>query len=235
MAGQKFWSNYFKVYDVLNIVIPYQELLTELEKELDLNQEDVVLDVGSGTGNLMMRLKGKCKKIVGLDFSDAGIKIHKAKDPSAEVIFCDITQKIPFSDNYFSKVVSNNVIYTLDSDNQKKVISEIYRVLKPGGKFVVSNVKKGFSPVKIYSDHISRSIKKLRVVKTIILFFRLIVPTIKMFYYNIKIKNSGSAKQYIFFEPGEQKRILKKAGFINVSEEKFVYSSQAIMNSCYKL
>ena len=48
---EKFWEKYFKVYDVLNVVIPYKELMAELEKELDLKQDDVVLDVGSGTGN----------------------------------------------------------------------------------------------------------------------------------------------------------------------------------------
>jgi len=65
MLDQKFWAKYFKVYDILNIVIPYQELLSELERELDLNNDDVVLDVGSGTGNLMFRIKGRCKKIIG--------------------------------------------------------------------------------------------------------------------------------------------------------------------------
>ena len=74
MLAQKFWEKYFKVYDVLNIVIPYQELMAELGKELDLNHEDVVLDVGSGTGNFMERIKGKCKKVIGSDFSEAGIE-----------------------------------------------------------------------------------------------------------------------------------------------------------------
>jgi len=234
MLSQKFWEKYFKVYDVLNIVIPYQELISELEKDLDLNQGDIVLDVGSGTGNLMMRLKDKCKKIIGLDFSETGIKIHKAKDSLAEVICCDITKKLPFPDEYFSKVVSNNVIYTLNKEDQKKVVSEIYRVLKPEGKFVISNVRKDFSPVKIYLDHISKSIRNIGVTKTIVMFFSLVMPTAKMFYYNIKIKNSGATKQYNFFVPGEQKIFLEKNGFGKVSEEKFIYSNQAIMNNCYK-
>lgn len=234
MLDQNFWAKYFKVYDILNIVIPYQELMAELEKELDLDQEDIVLDIGSGTGNLMLITKGRCKKVIGLDFSEEGIKIHKSKDPLAEVILCDITKKIPFSDSYFSKVVSNNTIYTLNHEQQKNALSEIRRVLKPGGKFVVSNVRKGFSPVKIYIDHILKSIKKRGAIKTIASFFILSAPTLKMFYYNAKIKNSGLSKQYNFFVPGEQKRILENSGFVNVSQEKFVYSDQAIMNNCYK-
>ena len=234
MLNEKFWEKYFKVYDVLNIVIPYQELMIKLEKELSLKQDDIILDVGSGTGNLMIRIKDKCKKVIGLDFSEEGIKIHKSKDSTTGAILCDITQKFPFSDNYFSKIVSNNTIYTLNQEQQKNTLSEIRRVLKPGGKLVVSNVIKGFSPIKIYIDHISKSIKKEGVAKTITSFFVLLSPTLKMFYYNTKIKNSGLSKQYNFFNPGEQKRILENSGFVNVSQEKFVYSNQAIMDSCYK-
>ncbi len=231
---ENFWEKYFRVYDVLNAVIPYQELLDELEKELGLSQEDIVLDVGSGTGNLMVRLKSKCKKIIGLDFSDEGIKAHKDKDQDAEAILFDITQKFPFDDDYFSKVVSNNVIYTLDGEQQNKTLTEILRVLKPGGKFVISNVKKGFSPIKIYTDHIAKSIKKAGFLKTISSFFILFVPTLKMFYYNKKIKNSGGAKHYNFLKVGEQKRMLENLGFVKISEEKLVYSGQAVMNNCYK-
>ena len=39
MLDEKFWAKYFKVYDVLNLCIPYQELMAELEKELDLNSK----------------------------------------------------------------------------------------------------------------------------------------------------------------------------------------------------
>ena len=56
-----------------------------------------------------------------------------------------------------------------------------------------------------------------------------------MFYYNVKIKNSGLSNQYNFFDLGEQKKILQEIGFLNISKDKLVYSNQAIMNSCYKL
>jgi ubiquinone/menaquinone biosynthesis C-methylase UbiE len=235
MLDEKFWEKYFKVYDVLNMVIPYQELMEELERELDSSAEDIVLDVGSGTGNLMMRIKNKAKKITGLDFSKTGIDSHKEKDPGADVLLFDITEKLPFSDDYFSKVVSNNTIYTLNFDQQRKVLFEIYRILKPGGKFVVSNVIKDFSPIKIYTDHVIKSIQKKGIIRTIASIFILLLPTIKMFYYNMMIKNSGATKNYNFFRKGEQKKVLENIGFKNVSEDKFVYSNQGIMNSCYKI
>lgn len=233
--GEKFWEKYFKVYDVLNIVIPYQELMAELEKELDLNQDDIVLDVGSGTGNFMIRIKNKCKKIFGLDFSEAGIKIHKSKDSPTKVILCDITQKFPFSDNYFSKIVSNNTIYTLTEKQQNFTLSEMYRVLKLNGKIVVSNIKKDYSPFEIYLKHISKSIKEIGFSKTSFLIVKLLNPTLRMFYYNAKIKKNGLTNCYHFLNDITQKELLKQAGFKNISETKYVFTNQAIMNSGYKL
>lgn len=233
-VDEKFWAKYFKVYDVLNVVIPYQGLMQELEKELDLQASDVVLDVGSGTGNFILKIKNKCKKIIGVDFSEHGLKIHKTKDPEAEHMILDITQEFPFSDNYFSKIVSNNVIYTLNKNQQISALQEIFRILKPGGRFVISNVKEGFSPMEIYVNHIKESIKRFGVLRTSIIFFRLLIPTVKMFYYNQKIKNSGASKSYNFFAINQQKKILEEAGFFNVSQDKLVYSNQAVMNSCYK-
>ena len=235
MLNEKFWEKYFKVYDVLNIIEPYQKLMEELENELGLKNNDIVLDVGSGTGNLMTKIKNKCKKTIGIDYSKEGQKIHRTKDRLAEIYLCDITKKFPFSDNYFSKIVSNNTIYTLTSEQQDSVLSEIYRVLMPKGKFVISNVKKGYSPIKIYSRHILQSIKKIGFSKTIFLILKMLIPTLKMFYYNAIIKKSGGTNHYYFLSQDEQKKLLKKSGFTKISKTKYVYADQAVMNSCYKL
>ena len=67
--------------------VPLLNALPEifLQKFMRTSSHDagVVLDVGSGTGNLILRLKGKCKKIIGLDFLEEGIKIHKKRHYTA--------------------------------------------------------------------------------------------------------------------------------------------------------
>ena len=233
MLDRKFWGKYFKVYNVLNLVIPYQELLSELEKELDLKSNDTVLDVGSGTGNLMMKIKDKCKRVVGIDYSEEGINIHKLKDPAAEIVLYDINKKFPFPENYFSKIICNNTLYTLTENQQLKVLAEIYRVVQPGGKFVISNIKKNYSSFQIYLTHISESIKRQGFFKTSYSIVRMLVPALKMLYYNNKIKKNGVA-DYHFLGVKEQKEILKRVGFKNISDTKYVYAGQAIMNTGYK-
>jgi ubiquinone/menaquinone biosynthesis C-methylase UbiE len=56
MLTHTFWNRYFKVYDVLNYVIPYQELLKEIVKEVEVKEGDLILDAGVGTGNLALVL-----------------------------------------------------------------------------------------------------------------------------------------------------------------------------------
>jgi ubiquinone/menaquinone biosynthesis C-methylase UbiE len=234
MLDDRFWNKYFSVYDVLNLVIPYQDLMENLEKELSLDKDDIVLDLGSGTGNLYLRLKGKVKEIIGVDNSLAGINLHKKKDKRANVICQDIRKTLPFKDEYFTKVVANNVIYTFNQETQKKMMLELYRVMKPCGKIVISDILKTFNPLSIYKDHIKKSIHKNGVSQTFLLAVKMFVPTLKMFYYNIRIKKSGITKDYNLFTEEEHKRILEIAGFKNVSKGKFLYSNQAVMHSAVK-
>ena len=68
MISNEFWAKYFKVYDKLNLVPSYVELLTSICQELRPEPGSLVLDIGSGTGNLAMRLKGMGCQVVALDF-----------------------------------------------------------------------------------------------------------------------------------------------------------------------
>lgn len=235
MLDENFWRKYFKVYDSLNLLIPYQELLQDLENELALNLDDIVLDVGSGTGNLLVRIRNKCKEIIGIDYSQKGIEITKLKSPGAKVILHNISKQFPFPDNYFSKVVSNNTIYTLADAEQLAAIFEIYRVLKHGGKFVISNVINNYNPLSIYFYHISKSIKKYGVIRTLFLIIRMTRASLKMFYYNMKIKKSGIERNYHFLSANEQEQLLKRAGFKNISKSRYVYGNQAILTSGFKI
>lgn len=60
MLDSQFWAKYFKVYDTLNQLIPYQDLLDLFLKKLELlsSGDKNILDVGSGTGNLCISEKG---------------------------------------------------------------------------------------------------------------------------------------------------------------------------------
>ncbi len=94
--GQQFWENYFLTYDLLNEAIPYQELMKDLIRVLEVEKGDLIFDAGSGTGNLCILLKEYGAKPIGYDFSEKAINIHLMKDPDAEVYLGDLINKLPF-------------------------------------------------------------------------------------------------------------------------------------------
>ena len=48
MLKSNFWKKYFGVYDVLNLLIPYQELLETICKELDIREGEKAFEVNQG-------------------------------------------------------------------------------------------------------------------------------------------------------------------------------------------
>lgn len=215
-------------------MIPYKNLLNVICEELDIKKGEKILEAGSGTGNLALEIKKRGADVIALDNIKIALEIHKERDNKASVFLWDLTNNLPFSNNYFNKICSNNTIYTISKKKRDNLVKEFYRILKPGGKIVLSNIHKKFSPKKIYLDHIKYSIKHYGFLKTLKDIFLMSIPSLKMFFYNFKIKKEDKKGEYDFIEKYEQKELFKKAGFINISENKKVYSNQAILNSAYK-
>ncbi len=111
----------------------------------DITEGDTVIDLGSGAGNdvfVARAFAGETGRVIGLDFTEAMIKkaeINKTKlgYKNVEFVFGDI-EEMPFEDGLADVIVSNCVL-NLVPDKQK-AFGEIYRTLKSGGHFCVSDV-----------------------------------------------------------------------------------------------
>jgi len=230
----EFWKRYFKVYDALNELIPYQNLLETIIVQSEPKQKDKILDLGSGSGNLAVKFRKFGADVTCIDSSEGAVAIHRQKEPNANILEGDITRKLPFENNYFDIVCSNNVIYTIDREKRRDLFAELYRATKPGGKIIISNLNRGFSPAKIYTDHIKASLKKNGLIKTFWSVLKFIYPTILIFWYNHKIKKAHTGGQYQFLEVGEQESLLEKAGFKVSLRSTPIYSNQAFLVKGYK-
>ncbi len=225
----KFWERYFEYYDVLNRVIPYQNLLKKLVSSLKLSSKSKVLDLGSGTGNIQNFMTGKVE-VVSIDNSQAALDRLVSKFPDAVVIKHSIVDRLPFEDNTFDRIVSNNVLYTLHESQWDKVILELRRVSKPNGLIVVSNLNDDFKAINIYKDHIRKSIKEIGIIKTVFELVTLLYPTIRMLQFNKRISESNSAGNYSFLTDLEQQNRFAKYKLLPIKETELVYSNQAYLD-----
>jgi SAM-dependent methyltransferase len=116
----------------------------EIPRLLDLRPNSSVLEVGCGSGGYALHLAETVGcRLVGLDINALGVcnanQLALARGLASEARFeqCDASKNLPFDDDTFDAVFSNDVLCHLPG--RPKVLGEMFRILKPGGRMLFSD------------------------------------------------------------------------------------------------
>ena len=157
------WWLYGYVYDGLLFFYPYQNLITKVEVRLS-SHEGSVLEIGCGTGNALQVALRHSQDVVGVDLSASMLRVakhklkHEAQSGHLALYHNDILSFLETQqDNTFDTIISVNVLYAID--DRERIWRELFRVMKPNGKMIMTTSVATGSKHLIY-EHITNAKKR---------------------------------------------------------------------------
>ncbi len=135
----KFWSKVAPQYDDW-VSAAYLDQYDAFNAEMSnlVEENDLVLDIATGTGNIALNIAPSVSAVVGVDISEDMISVAEAKLETTglqNVTFVvEDAYKLPFADGTFDKVVCVNALQTMAEP--QRAIKEAVRVLREGGEFI---------------------------------------------------------------------------------------------------
>jgi demethylmenaquinone methyltransferase / 2-methoxy-6-polyprenyl-1,4-benzoquinol methylase len=214
---QKVFSTVANKYDIMNDFMSlglHRWWKAELAKELNPAEHEILLDVAGGTGDIgNLYLSQGGKEVVVSDLNKEMLEQGKLKHPDPRISWIHANaEKLPFSDNSFDYFTISFGIRNVT--NIDKALSEAFRVLKKGGKFIClefSDVENKF--IKAFYD----------------LYSFKVIPKIGQ-----RVANSPDSYQYLvesirkFPKATLFRNMIEKAGFSQVEYRKLSFGIVAI-------
>jgi len=138
-------------YDQQSVIYDVQYLgeqdnkIEDILSSTELKPNEVVLDLGCGTGFLFQHIDKTIRLLVGLDISSKALREAKKRTKNlsnTELIRAD-ADNTPFPDHIFDRVFAITLLQNMS--NPMKTISEMKRIGKPQAIFAITGLKKKFT------------------------------------------------------------------------------------------
>jgi demethylmenaquinone methyltransferase/2-methoxy-6-polyprenyl-1,4-benzoquinol methylase len=126
-------------FDHFGLLAPFYERLIpprQPERLIELASLPVmgsILDAGGGTGRIAQFLRGRSRQVVVADVS-LGMLSQAAGKSGLDTV-CSVSEHLPFPSDFFERIVMVDALHHVFS--QGETASELWRVLKPGGRILI--------------------------------------------------------------------------------------------------
>lgn len=133
------------LYDVVHRLSGLGGLHAEMIRLAELQPGQCALDVGCGTGNLLLALGARVPgvELAGLDPDARALARAQRKARRAGVAVAwqrGFAQDLPYPDSEYDRVFSSMMLHHLDPEAKEALLADVRRVLRPDGMFVLADV-----------------------------------------------------------------------------------------------
>jgi ubiquinone/menaquinone biosynthesis C-methylase UbiE len=131
---------FLPLYDPMVSLMGFGRAGQELISEANVERDHSILDIGCGTGTLIVTLKREFPTVhvIGLDPDVKALQRARKKIARAGVsvqLDHGFADELPYDERSFDRVLSSFMFHHLDEQEREKTSREVLRVLKPGGSF----------------------------------------------------------------------------------------------------
>ena len=212
MSQLALWNGYMQGYDFLTQVDGYRRNMQDVLSRCHARLGAKVLDAGSGTGNLSLLLKEQGAQVVSCDFSRTALEKHRLKDPEAILVEASLGDRLPFEDNSFDSVCCASVLFALSQAGSQQAVREFQRVLRPGGRLVVTVPSAAASLSRLVELYFGGMIRRHGRVAGFLRGLGGLPGLARVLYYNHKLKTLPDWNGFHYFTESELGTLITQAG-----------------------
>ena len=147
--AKRLYDRISRFYDFFTAAFERKYAEMALER-LSVKEGEAVLEIGFGSGHCFRQIAqsvGKSGKAYGIDISTGMLEVTKRKLERAQLmdraeLHCGDAASLPYDDDTFDGVFMSFTLELFDTPEIPKVLEEIKRVLKPGGRLAVASMSK---------------------------------------------------------------------------------------------